>query len=101
MAEKFETIGYRNLRKSGLAEVWAKANVLRVDTLLRAVLSEDALSAVRRVLRKSTGVSISVEDIVGGIRHLLNEGAVTEMENLRISLPARNRSKRVTQEKAN
>jgi len=34
-------------------------------------------------------VVVSPEEIVGAIRHLLNEAAVTEMEKIKISLPAK------------
>ena len=44
---------------------------------------------MRRELRKSTGVFLAPEDILGGIRRLLNESALAVMENVRISLPER------------
>ena len=40
-------------------------------------------------MRKSIGVLFSPEDIVGGVRRLLNETALGELEDIRISLPDR------------
>ena len=40
-------------------------------------------------MRKSTGVLLSPENIVGGARRLLNETALGELEDIRISLTNR------------
>ena len=40
-------------------------------------------------MKKSTGVTVSPEDIVGSFRHLLNEAALSEMDKIKISLPAK------------
>jgi hypothetical protein len=59
--------------------------------MLKAILSEESIKLYQRRLKKTTGVRISPEDIVGQFRHLLNEAALSEMNNIRISLPARQR----------
>ena len=59
--------------------------------MLKAILSEESIKLYQRRLKKTTGVRISPEDIVGQFRHLLNEAALSEMDNIRISLPARQR----------
>lgn len=40
-------------------------------------------------VKKSTGVTVSPKDIVGSVRHLLNESALSEMDKIKISLPAK------------
>ena len=87
LAEKFNLISYRNIKKGGLDQLWEKANVLTPRNVLRAIVSEDSIKFLRRKLKKSTGVLVSPEDVVGAIRRLLNEAAGAEMEGVKISLP--------------
>jgi len=87
LAKRFELISFKSVRKGALDEVWEKTNVLTPRNLLQAVLSEDSIKLLRRELRKESGVLLSPEDIVSGLRRLLNETALTELENVRVSLP--------------
>jgi len=41
-----------------------------------------------------TEVTVSPEEIVGAIRHMLNEAAVGEMEKVKISLPEKKQRKK-------
>jgi len=104
IATRFEIINYKNVKKHGLDELWEKTNVLHPRNLLQAILSVSSLKSIRREIRKDSGVSLSPEDVVSGIRRLLNETALTEMENVRISLPERkprkSKRKSLTQENA-
>lgn len=84
--EKFALIGYKNMKKNGLTQLWEKSNVLTANNMLKVILSEDAISSIRRGLRRMTDVTVTPEEIVGAIRHLLNEAAVTEMGKIKISL---------------
>jgi len=94
LADKFLMVGYKNVRKGGLDNLWQKANVLTPRNVLGCILSEDSIKLIRRELRKSTDVLVSPEDIVGAVRRLLNEAALTEMENIKISLPELKRRRR-------
>jgi len=89
LAEKFEIVSYRNVRKQGLDILWAKRNVLNTGNMLKTILAEESIKLYRRKLKKTTGITISPEDIVGSLRHLLNESALSEMDKIRICLPAR------------
>lgn len=91
LAKKFEIISYRNVKNKGLDTLWETVNVLNANNMLKAILSEESIKLYQRRLKKATGVRISPEDIVGQFRHLLNEAALSEMDNIRISLPARRR----------
>lgn len=93
LASKFDLIGYKNVKKGGLARLWEKTNVLTPQNLLKAILSEDSLSLMGRKLKKATGVTVSADEVVGAVRHLLNESALTEMERIRISLPKKKAAK--------
>ncbi len=86
IAARFDLISYKHVKKGGLDDLWQKTNVLHPRSLLQAILSESSLSAIRRKLRKDSGVLLSPEEIVTGVRRLLNETALTEMENVRISI---------------
>lgn len=89
LAEKFAIIGYKNLKKDGLSQLWEKRNVLTSKNVLKIICSEQSLNLIRREIRKSTEVTVTPEEIVGAVRHMLNEAALGEMEKTRISLPAK------------
>ena len=94
VAKRFELISYKNVRKDGLDDLWQKTNVLHPRNLLQAILSEPSLNAVRRELRKDSGVLLTPEEIMSGVRRLLNETALSELENVRISIPESKRQPR-------
>jgi len=102
LAEKFALVSYKNVKSGGLKEAWEKANVLTPRNVLTHILSEDSIRLLRRQLKKTTGVAVTPEDIVGAIRRLLNEAALAEMENIKISLPSqkRRRTRRKTTTRA-
>ena len=94
LSEKFNLICYKNIRKGGLVKLWEKSNVLSAQNLLKVILSEKSLGLIRHDLKKTTEVSVSPDEIVGAVRHLLNEAAVAEMEKIKISLPEKKQRKR-------
>lgn len=94
LASHFELISFKSVRKGALAKLWQKTNVLYPRNLLEAILSEGAVKAIRRELKKDSGINLSPEDIVSGIRRLLNESALTELEGVRISFPEKKPKRR-------
>lgn len=100
LAERFSLISYKSVKRGGLAELWQKTNVLSPRTLLQAILSQSSLAVIRRELRKDSGVLLSPEDIISGVRRLLNETALSELENVRISIfdPKRQSKRRKAKE---
>ncbi len=100
LAGKFNLIGYKNIKRGGLARLWEKSNVLAAQNLLKIILSEQSLTLIRRELKKATEVTVSPEEIVGAVRHLLNEAAIGEMEKIKISLPVKKPLKRKTVSKS-
>jgi len=89
LAKKFEIVSYKNVRKQGLDKLWEKRNVLTTNNMLKAILAEDSIKLYQRKMKKATKITVSPEDIVSSFRHLLNEAALSEMDKIRISLPAR------------
>jgi len=100
LARKFELISYKNIKRDKLVQLWERANVLTAQNILKVILSEKSLTLIRHGLKGATDVAVSPEEIVGGIRHLLNEAALAEMEKIRISLPKRKPRKRITASKS-
>jgi len=100
LADKFTLICYKNIKRNGLARLWEKRNVLTAKNVLKVILSEQSLNLIRREIRKDTEVTVSPEDIVGAIRHMLNEAALGEMENVKISLPAKKQRRTVSPKKS-
>ncbi len=94
LAKKFELIGYKNIKRGGLAQLWEKSNVLSAQNILKVILSEESIRLIRHGIKRTTDVTVSPEEIVGAIRHLLNEAALTEMEKIKISLPGKKQRKR-------
>ena len=89
LSKKFEIVSYKNVRKQGLDKLWEKRNVLTASNMLKAILAEESIKLYQRSVKKATDVTVSPEDIVGSFRHLLNEAALSEMDKIKISLPAR------------
>ncbi len=100
LAEKFNLIGYKNIRRGGLARLWEKSNVLTAHNILKVILSEGSIKLIRRELKKVTDVTVSPEELVGAIRRLLNEAAVAEMEKIKISLPEKKQRRRKSTSKS-
>jgi len=96
LAEKFNLIGYKNIKRGGLARLWEKANVLTAQNILKVMLSEESIKLIRHGLKKVTDVTVSPEEIVGAIRRLLNEAALAEMGKIKISLPEKKQRKKKT-----
>ncbi len=94
LAEKFNLIGYKNIKKGGLDKLWEKSNVLTPHNILKVILSEESIKLIRREIKKATEVTVSPEEIVGAIRRMLNEAALAEMEKVKISLPEKKQRKK-------
>ncbi len=86
LAEKFDLIGLKSVKRGGLNQLWQKTNALTAQNLLKIILSEPSISLIRKELRRREKIALYPEEIVSGIRHLLNEAAMGEMENIKISL---------------
>ena len=87
LADRFELISFNSVRKGALAKLWQKTNVLHPRNLLEAILSEGGVKVIRRELKKDSGITLSPEDIVSGVRRLLNESALAELEGVRVFFP--------------
>ena len=87
IAKCFDLVSYKSLKRGRLDDLWQKTSVLLPRNMLQAILSETSVKVMRRELRKATGVLVPLEDVVGGLRRLLNESALAELEDVRISLP--------------
>lgn len=100
LAERFETINYRNVRKGALDKLWERTKVLASDNLITAMFSGDAIKLISRLLKKSTGVTVAPKDVFSGMNKLLNETASIELSELKITPPERKKPKpRVQKEK--
>jgi hypothetical protein len=82
------------LKKGALDDLWQKTSVLLPRNLLEAIVCEDALNSIRRHLRRKSGVLLPPEEILKGVRRLLNETAVAELEDVKIPLPRKPTHKR-------
>ena len=97
LARKFNIICYKNIKRDGLSRLWEKRNVLTAHNMLGVILSEESIKLIRRSLKKkATDVTVSPEEIIGAVRRMLNEAAGSEMEKIKISLPAKTTQKRAT-----
>ncbi len=96
LAKRFDLVSYKNVKKGSLARLWEKSNVLTAQNLLKVILSEKSIRLIRGELKKATDVTVSPEEIVGAIRHLLNESSIAEMSKIKVSLPVKKQRKRTT-----
>lgn len=93
LAKKFQIISYKNVKNKGLERLWGKRSALNTSNMLKAILSEELIKLLQRRLNKVAGARISPEDIVSQFRHLLNETALSEMNSIKILLPAKHHAK--------
>ncbi len=100
LAKKFNLISYKNIKKGGLKRLWEKSNVLTPYNILKLLLSEASIKSLQRGLKRTTGVVVSPEDVVGATRRLLNESALTEMNKIKISLPEKKQPRKTKAPKA-
>ena len=87
LADKFDLISYKNVKRGSLKKLWEKATVLSPDSLLGALVSPESTKVLCKILRKNTGVLVAAEDLVKGIGKLLNEVASIELSKIKIILP--------------
>lgn len=93
LISKFQLVGYRNVKRGGLDQLWQKSNALTAQNLLRIILSEPSIYMIRRELKRREKIALYPEEIVSGIRRLLNEPAMSELENMKIYLARKPRLK--------
>ncbi len=91
LANKFQLVCYKNVKRGSLDILWQKSNVLTPRNVLKVILSEPSISMIRRELKRDARIALSPEEIVGAIRRLLNENAVAEIESIKICLPSKPR----------
>lgn len=94
LADRFALVSHRNVKRGNLDDLWQKTDVLHPRNILQAILSDSSLRVLRRELRRDSGVLLTPEDVVAGVRRILNESALVELENLRISIPERTKRRR-------
>jgi len=85
LAEKFEIISYRSVKRGGLDKTWKRVKVLAPKSLLAAICTEYTLGSIRGCLRKNTGILVNNEEVCVGISKLLNEAAVKVMRDIKIT----------------
>lgn len=97
LAERFETISYKKIRRGSLDKLWQRTKVLASDNLITAMFSEETIRLICRMLKKNTGVAVAPKDVFSGMNKLLNEAASIELSNLKITPPERKRPKQKVQ----
>lgn len=99
VAEKFDLICYKNLKKGLLEQEWIIMNALTPRNLLKTILSKDSMTLIRRSLRRTSGVAVSTGAVVDNFKRLLNNTALAELDNIKISLGDKPRKKTVITKK--
>ncbi len=84
---KFGLISYRNVKRGALEALWETTQVLAPESLLKAILSRESTNALRRVLKRESGVRVKADQIVSGLRKMLNENAAAILEDVEVRLP--------------
>ena len=87
LAAKFDLVSYKKVKGGILDTLWERTKVLAPDSLLKAILSPDSITALRRTLRRDTGVAVSADHIVTGLRKMLNDAAASILDDVQVSLP--------------
>lgn len=95
LVKKFDIISYKSIKRGALGKQWERVKALAPDKLLAAIVTLDTLGAIRRNLRKDTGILVDNDEVYAGITKLLNEAAGVTMSEIKIPI----RPKRVKKEK--
>jgi len=85
--EKFSMVSMKQVKKGSLDELWRKTKVLAPERILATVFSEESFRALRRQLKRHTGVNVAFEDFVAGFKKMLNESAGIALDKLKIKPP--------------
>ena len=97
IAESFALVSYKSVKKGKLEGLWQKTNILHPRNLLQTILSESSMRVLRRELKKEYGIQLTPEEVVAGVRRMLNEAALNQLESIKISFsPKKTRRKRST-----
>lgn len=101
LAQKFEAISYRSVKRNRLDKIWKRVKVLAPRSLLTAIVTEDTFRPIRRNLRKNTGILVNNEEVYAGISKLLNEAAGTAMSRIKPPSPPGSTKRRQKKQETN
>jgi predicted type IV restriction endonuclease len=100
LEDKMRVLSKKAVRNRSLEKRWELIRSLSAHNLLKAILADDSIKLIRRNIRKETDVLVSVEEVVSGLRKILNEKGLSEMENISVTLspqaPRRRRRRKST-----
>lgn len=84
---KFDYINFKSIKRDGLNKLWKRVKVLAPVSLLSAIFTEDSLAAIRRNLKRDTGIHVDNEEVYVGITKLLNEASASALKDVSITKP--------------
>lgn len=85
-ADKLYYISYEAVKNNELESYWEKCLSLQPISIIKALFHEDTLSSIRREIRRKSGILITEDDLVDGIRKLLNPAVISQYgETIKIS----------------
>ncbi|MCP4644305.1 MAG: DUF2924 domain-containing protein [bacterium] len=87
LSHKFDCISLKSLRKGYLDTLWQRTDALSPESFLQALVAPETIKTIRRILRRSTGVSVNADHVAGALRRMLNETAACVLEDVEIVLP--------------
>jgi hypothetical protein len=87
LSRKFDCISLKNLRKGFLNTLWQRVDALSPESFLQALVAPETIRTIRLSIRRSTGVSVNADHVVGALRKMLNETAASVLEDVEIVLP--------------
>lgn len=93
LIDRFELISLQSFRRGLLDQLWQKRKALAPRHMLQAILSDKSIGYLRRELKRSADVSLTVEDVLSAVRHLLNENAAAALEQVTIRFPEQKRKR--------
>jgi hypothetical protein len=101
-ADKLYYLSYEAIKKNALETYWEKCLSLQPVSIIKALFHEDTLSAIRREIRRKSNILIDEDELVDGIRKLLNPEIVTQYgETIKISRKRRGTRNKSTDEETN
>ena len=75
--EKISHLCHASMRKDLIEEYWQRQSSLNSESIVRALFHEETINAIKREIRRKTGVLLDEDDVADGLKRILNEETIT------------------------
>jgi predicted type IV restriction endonuclease len=93
-AEKLGYLSHTSMRKNLIEEFWQQQSSMNCDSIVRALFHEETINAIKREIRRKSGVLLDEDDVAEGLKRILSEDVLSTCgEDIRIRRRRKSRDK--------